>query len=221
MLDQPIHPCARFAVVALTGASLWLTTGCSTLQLMGTPVGHGTHARVGTASAAGGPTRDRVHQILEDRAPSLEDRDLQRVTDAIFSAQQEHGLEPALLLALMQVESGFNPSARSSQGALGLMQVQPFSGQLMARELGITWRGKSTLLDPEQNIRIGAAYLARMHETFRDLELSLAAYNVGPGRLQEILEGGKRPTGVYARKVQSKQAEIASLAGPADSAALP
>ena len=198
--------------MALAAAALWLTTGCSTLQTLGTPIGHGAHAHLG--STGGVASRDRVHQILEDRAPNIEDRDRQRVIDAIFSAQREHGLDPSLLLALMQVESGFNPSARSSQGALGLMQVQPFSGQLMARELGIEWRGKSRLLDPEQNIRIGAAYLARMQEAFRDLELSLAAYNVGPGRLQEILESGKRPTGQYARKVTSRQAEIASLPGP-------
>ncbi len=215
MLDHGIHPCARIAAISLAASTLWLTTACSTLQQMGTPVGHGSHARVGSLPKGGEATRDQVHQILEDRAPNLEGRDRQRVTDAIFSAQQEHGFEPSLLLALMQVESGFNPAARSSQGALGLMQVQPFSGQLMARELGIEWRGKSTLLDPAENVRIGVAYLARMHETFRDLELSLAAYNVGPGRLQEILGQGKRPTGVYARKVQSRQAEIASLAGPA------
>lgn len=205
--------------MALVGAALWLTTGCSTVQNLGTPIGNTSHARLSPPSGSSA-SRDRVYQILEDRAPEIEDRDVQRVIDAIFSAQQEHGLEPSLLLALMQVESGFNPSARSSQGALGLMQVQPPSGQLIARELGIEWRGKATLLDPEQNIRIGAAYLARMRETFRDLELSLAAYNVGPGRLQEILESGKRPTGAYARKVQSRQAEIAGLSMP-DVAARP
>ncbi|MCC6641048.1 MAG: lytic transglycosylase domain-containing protein [Deltaproteobacteria bacterium] len=213
MRDQSIHLCARGAAVALLGATCWLTTACSTLQNLGTPIGHGSHARLAAPGVAA--SRDRVDQILEDRAPNLEDRDRQGVIDAIFSAQQEHGFEPSLLLALMQVESGFNPSARSSQGALGLMQVQPFSGQLMARELGIEWRGKSTLLDPEQNVRIGVAYLARMHETFRDIELSLAAYNVGPGRLQEILESGKRPTGSYARKVKSSQAELASVSSPA------
>jgi hypothetical protein len=204
------HLGARAATIALAGAALWLTTACSTLQQMGTPVGPGGHAHLFALPQSGDATRDRVHQILEERAPNLEDADRQRVIDAIFTAQQEHGFDPSLLLALMQVESGFNPTARSSQGAIGLMQVLPFTGQLTARELGIEWRGKSTLLDPEQNIRIGAAYLARMNETFRDLDLSLAAYNVGPGRVQDILDAGRRPTGVYARKVQSRQAEIAS-----------
>jgi soluble lytic murein transglycosylase len=202
---------ARGLAVALTGATLGLTTACSTLQQMGTPAGsHGTHARISSIPHTGDPSRDRLHQVLEERAPNLENADRTRVLDAIFTAQQEHGFDPSLLLALMQVESGFNPTARSSQGALGLMQVLPFTGQLTARELGMEWRGKSTLLDPEQNIRIGAAYLARMNETFRDLDLSLAAYNVGPGRVQDMLDAGQRPAGVYARKVQSRQAEIVS-----------
>jgi soluble lytic murein transglycosylase-like protein len=214
MSDRGNHPCARAAAIAMAGASLWLTTACSTLQQLGTPVnGRGSSFRMVSIPQSGDATRDRVHQLLEERAPNIENNDRQRVIDAIFTAQQEHGFDPALLLAVMQVESGFNPTARSSQGALGLMQVQPFSGQLMARELGIEWRGASTLLDPESNVRIGAAYLARMNETFQDINLSLAAYNVGPGRLQEILDQGKRPTGVYARKVQSRQAEIASTSG--------
>ncbi len=207
-----IHSCT---VLGLATSALWLTSACSTLQQMGTPVGRGGHARVSGASAGGDVGRSHVGQILEDRAPKLADADRQRVIEAIFNVHQEHGLEPSLLLALMQVESGFNPAACSSQGALGLMQVLPRSGQLMARELGIEWRGRSTLLDPVENIRIGAAYLARMYQTFRDLELSLAAYNVGPGRLQEILDQGRQPAGVYARKVQSKQAEITNLASAA------
>jgi len=204
----------RIAAVALGAASLWLTTACSTLQQMGTPVGsRGYQAYRGPIPHSGDPTRDRIHQMLEERAPNIEDQDRQRVIDQIFIAQNEHGFDPSLLLGLMQVESGFNPAARSSAGALGLMQVIPFSGQLMARELGIEWRGASTLLDPVANVRIGVAYLARMRETFQDIALALAAYNVGPGRLQDILDAGHRPTGSYARKVQSSQAEIASATG--------
>lgn len=212
MSRSRIHSCA---VLAAAVSVLWLTSACSTLQQMGSPVGHGAHARVSGMPAGGDVGRSHVGQILEEHAPKLADADRQRVIDAIFNVHQEHGFAPSLLLALMHVESGFNPTACSSQGALGLMQVLPRSGQLMARELGIEWRGRSTLLDPVENIRIGAAYLARMYQTFRDLELSLAAYNVGPGRLQEILDQGKQPAGVYARKVQSKQAEITSVASTA------
>lgn len=207
------HRCAHAAAIAALGGALWLSAACSTLQRLGTPTGPSAALRAGAPATASDPSRDKVHQLLEARAPNIEDADRQRVVEALFSAQQQHGFEPSLLLAVMQVESGFNPAARSSQGALGLMQVLPFSGQLMARELGIQWRGASTLLDPEQNVRIGAAYLARMNETFRDIDLSLAAYNVGPGRLQSILDSGRRPAGVYARKVQSSRAEIASASG--------
>jgi soluble lytic murein transglycosylase-like protein len=206
----------RAVAVALSATAFGLTTGCSSLQQLGAP-SDGSHfysMRGAGIPKSGDPARDHVVQILEERAPNLEDRDRERVIDAIFSASQQHGLEPSLLLALMQVESSFNPSARSSKGAIGLMQVIPFSGRLMARELGIEWQGNKTLLDPEQNIRIGAAYLARMRETFSDIEVSLAAYNAGPGRIQDLLDSGRRPAGIYAKKVVSRQAEIASLSLP-------
>ncbi len=205
---------SRAATIAISAVALGLTSACSTLQNLGTPT-HGA-GRAGLSRPiprSGDPTRDRVEQVLQDRAPGLEHADRQRVVDAIFVAHNEHGFEPSLLLAVIAVESGFNPSARSSQGALGLMQVQPPTGQLMARELGIEWRGARTLFDPEANIRIGAAYLARMKEQFRDLEFSLAAYNVGPGRLQEIFDSGKRPAGIYAGKVRDEQQQIASTVG--------
>lgn len=204
--------CSR-ALVAALAAALGIGTACSTLQTLGSPVGHG---RPGTPAS-----RAHVSQVLQERAPSLEDQDRERVVDAIFAAHAQHGFEPSLLLALMDVESGFNPAARSHKGALGLMQVLPFSGRLMARELGIKWQGAATLLDPEHNVKIGIAYLARMQETFRDLELSLAAYNVGPGRLQQILDSGKRPAGIYSGKVFSRQAALASNAGFAEQARTP
>lgn len=199
------HRPRNAALAAALAATLWLGTACSTLQTLGSPMNG--------RSGADHPTRAHVEQVLSERAPSLEEQDRQRVADAIFSAQNEHGFEPSMLLALMAVESGFNPLARSHKGALGLMQVIPPSGRLMARELGIEWQGAQTLYDPVQNVRIGIAYLARMQETFRDLELSLAAYNVGPGRLQQILDAGKRPAGEYAGKVRLRQAEIASNTG--------
>jgi hypothetical protein len=208
----------RAAALTLVGVALSLCSACSTLQQMGTPVGGtsslgGSHVRGGAMAHYGDTSRDHVDQILEERAPQLGDETRQRVIDALFTAKEEHGFDPLMLLAVMQVESGFNPSARSSQGALGLMQVQPFSGKLMAKDLGIRWQGPSTLLDPEKNVRIGIAYLAYMYETFKDLELSLAAYNVGPGRLQEILASGSQPAGIYSGKVKSKLADIASASG--------
>lgn len=89
----------------------------------------------------------------------------------IAAAANAYGLEPALLHAVIAVESNHNPSAVSPKGAQGLMQLMPDT----SRRFGVTdpWR-------PEENIRGGARYLAELLALFdQDLSLALAAYNAG------------------------------------------
>jgi soluble lytic murein transglycosylase-like protein len=86
------------------------------------------------------------------------------------------GLSPTLVRAVVQAESGFNPSAISPKGALGLMQLMPAT----ARELGV-----DNPFHPEQNIRGGVTYLKRLLDMYnQDLTLALAAYNAGPASVE-------------------------------------
>jgi soluble lytic murein transglycosylase len=82
-----------------------------------------------------------------------------------------YGLDPRLVLAVVEVESAYRPDARSHKGAMGLMQLMPAT----AAGLDV-----DDPYDPDQNLRGGTAYLARMVERFGTLELALAAYNAGP-----------------------------------------
>ena len=83
-----------------------------------------------------------------------------------------HGLEPALISAVMRVESCYDRRAVSRSGARGLMQLMPAT----ALQLGV-----NDSFDPEQNIEAGVRYLAQMLARFGNkLELGLAAYNAGP-----------------------------------------
>ena len=84
-----------------------------------------------------------------------------------------YGVDPNLVLAVMQQESGGNPRAISGEGARGLLQLMPAT----ARSLGV-----KNIFDPEQNIRGGVMYLSdRIKEFGGDIRLGLAGYNAGPG----------------------------------------
>lgn len=88
-------------------------------------------------------------------------------------AAQTHGVDPRLLLAIAHRESAMNPNATSRVGACGLMQLMPAT----ARFLGV-----SNIFDPRENVFGAARYLRTLLDTFHgDLDLTLAAYNAGPG----------------------------------------
>jgi len=89
----------------------------------------------------------------------------------ILAASSRHDLSPALLAAIISVESDFNPRAVSAKGAQGLMQVLPATGRLL---------GVADLFDVRQNVDAGARHLRGLLDRFSDdLSLALAAYNAG------------------------------------------
>lgn len=92
--------------------------------------------------------------------------------ELIDSAAQRLDVDGLLLASIMEAESGFNPYAISSQGALGLMQVMPASAHVYPLE---------DLLEPAVNIEIGAEYLVSLLDRFDgDVAMALASYNAGP-----------------------------------------
>lgn len=120
---------------------------------------------------------------------------------ALVAASREHGLQPAFVLAVIEVESRFDPYAVSHKGALGLMQVLPSTGAPIARRLGIAWRGPQTLFDPDANVRIGVAYLRELIDRYANVRAALAAYNWGPGEIDARLRDGTVLPARYAERV--------------------
>ncbi|WP_085836404.1 lytic transglycosylase domain-containing protein [Aquimixticola soesokkakensis] len=91
------------------------------------------------------------------------------------STARKHGVPEELFLRLVQQESGWNASAKSHKGAIGLAQLMPDT----ARVLGVNPN------NPSENLDGGARYLKMMHAKFGSWRLALAAYNAGPGAVEK------------------------------------
>ncbi|MCB0393345.1 MAG: lytic transglycosylase domain-containing protein, partial [Bdellovibrionales bacterium] len=99
------------------------------------------------------------------------------------------GIPKELVWSIMRTESHYRFDARSPVGALGLMQIMPYTGARIAKLLKMPGFETEHLLEPDMNVRLGARYLSRLSEKFdSNLPLIAAAYNAGPHRVDRWLK---------------------------------
>ena len=106
-----------------------------------------------------------------------------RYSEFVRVHAREHGLDPALLAAVIYQESKFQADAQSSSGAIGLMQLTPQTARGIAIRTGGRKFRTSDLYDPEINIRYGAWYLDNLFAKYKSVRLVLAAYTAGQGNV--------------------------------------
>ncbi len=122
-----------------------------------------------------GAARAKIHNDIKLRFPLA-------YRPFVLSAARKAHLNSAWIWAIMRQESAFMWNAKSTAGALGLMQIMPATGKNLAKSLNLR---TVYLLDPELNIRLGSTYLKRLLKTFDgNMLLATAAYNVGPTRIK-------------------------------------
>lgn len=154
-----------------------------------------------TAAEARDPEVAAAHALLAPIARQMGETERDALARALVEASRAHGVQPALVLAVIEVESRFDPFAVSHKGALGLMQILPSTGAPIARRLGIPWRGPQTLFDPHANVRIGVAYLRELIDRYANVRAALAAYNWGPGEIDARLRQGDVLPAHYPERV--------------------
>jgi soluble lytic murein transglycosylase len=103
---------------------------------------------------------------------------------------ENYDLDPALLAAVIYRESKFDADARSSSGAIGLMQLLPDTAKGIAVHTGGDRFVVDDLYDPEINVRYGSFYLRRLLRKYGDERLALAAYNAGQANVDRWIEEG-------------------------------
>ena len=110
-----------------------------------------------------------------------------RYSEYVRVHAREHDLDPALMAAVIYQESKFRSDARSSSGAIGLMQLTPSTAHGIAVRTGGHAFRTDDLYDPEINIRYGAWYLHNLFAKYHSERLVLAAYNAGQGNVDRWL----------------------------------
>ena len=189
------------ALAGTAGAEIALLSSGLTLKLEGHRTEDGAVVLLlkggGEMGVPASAVRGFVPDEVVEELAGLAGGDLRALAAA---AARRHGLDPALVAAVVSVESGFRPEAVSRKGAQGLMQLMPGT----AASLGV-----GDPLDPAQNLDGGARHLGQLLTVYGgDLTRALAAYNAGEGAVQR--HGGVPPyreTRAYVKKVLERYRE--------------
>lgn len=173
-MPLPARPRALLFLAGVAAAALAPAAGAASL--------YGFEDAEGVAHFGDAPSDRRYRLILRDTAPGNRAQPAGRpgpkpahLTPLIGEAARHARLDPALIEAVVRVESGFDAAARSPKGAQGLMQLMPAT----ARRYGV-----HDPYDPAQNLLGGARYLRDLLDRFATLPLALAAYNAGEGAVE-------------------------------------
>ena len=114
-----------------------------------------------------------------------------RYTEIVNGHAHHYKLDPALLAAVIYQESRFRADARSSSGAIGLMQLLPSTARGIALRTGGNRFVVNDLYDPEINVRYGSWYLRHLLDKYHDERLALAAYNAGQANVDDWRSKGE------------------------------
>jgi soluble lytic murein transglycosylase-like protein len=149
-------------------------------------------------------TDEKIMRFVLKRNPDATIRDFQDFPSILLAESRKAGIDFRLIMAQIDKESEFNPRAIGKAGEIGLMQVMPKTGELVAKSLNMPFeypKGKDlgTLGVPRHNLRIGIKFLKDRMDEFGTIETALRGYNRGPATARE-----NRPGDRYAEDIALK-----------------
>ncbi len=145
-----------------------------------------------------------IEERLSRHMTGLAPFEVRKVAVAVLEESARNRIDPQLVLAVMHTESRFYNFARSPVGALGLMQIMPATGEMLARDAGLPWSGPDDLFAPELNVRLGVRYLAELRARYGGWNGALAAYNWGPAAIDKRLASGDEMPQLYVQQVYTR-----------------
>jgi hypothetical protein len=156
---------------------------------------------------------DRVYTEVSERSRSLDHAGRTQVARTILGEASLAGVDPLVILAIIEVESSFDPRAVSRAGAIGLMQLLVPTLREVAARSGLR---QANPRDPVLNVQTGTRYFAGLVRAFGDVELALMAYNAGPNRIRRYLRAGGIPERfwVYPREVSRRMGRLRRTIDP-------
>jgi soluble lytic murein transglycosylase len=173
------------------------------------PSSVGSHQGPGSSRPSSAPRAriDPLATLILARMPSAGVELAGALASAVRAGAQRSGLDPLLVMAVIEVESDWEAAAVSGHGARGLMQLRKAAMIEAERAAGAL---PGDVHDPVHNVRMGIRYLAQMVEKFGDVDLGLMAYNAGPGRLLSYRAADEVPDSVqsYVRKVRREERKL-------------
>jgi soluble lytic murein transglycosylase len=158
----------------------------------------------------------RIYSIVKSRRPDISETEAKELSGVILEECSWYGLDPMLVLAVINVESKFQYGAVSPAGARGIMQILPYVGKSLLQEIGLHQTSYAFpfraefLDDPFLNIKLGVYYLHGLRKSFRNLTHTLTAYNMGPTETRNRLENDIELSQKYATLVLATYQEYKS-----------
>ena len=158
-----------------------------------------------------------VRTAVGRRVPA---RTVYQLTELVDRSSRQYGYDPLLVLAVMRVESFYDPRARGrfksgrESGAIGLMQLQLETARIIGADIGIPVQRERDLYDPQVNAALGVAYLTKLVAQFRSFKLGLLAYNQGPAAVRQDIKARRPLSVVYYERVLTAYDKLRKTAGP-------